>query len=320
MAVTDALHRTLVLLAAMLIISAAWGFFRIPDANMLIVTFTFLTAAFTVDIPSVSGRLKMAVRLACYGSAAQFFIAVLFYMPLWQVIVSTVFAWFALRTLPDIRCSCIILLTGYLSFFAPPGFLPAAGRIIDIFCGVIVIITVTSLCRRDNTLSEIRYTPCSGHKSLLLAAELGTGNLICQMFHLKQGAWIMLTTLFITMSETPGTSGRKLALQRIFAVPAGIAAGGLLLDIFCRIDYHLVYLLPFIGAVGFFFLYKWGNFFIFSTVFMISLTIFSDWMAGAHHRFHFLDILFSRTAASLLGAVLAIIFNRMDISGKKETV
>lgn len=320
MAVISAVNRTIVLLSAMLTIVVAWGFFRIPDANILILTFTFLTAAFVVDIPSFRGRLEMAVRLACFGSTAQFFVAMLFDHPLLQVVVSTIFSGIVFRSLPDIRSSCIVLIVGYLAFSAPPGFQPAAGRVIDIFCGVPVIMTVTTLCRLDDTRAEIKYIPCSQRRSLILAAELGAGNLICQMFHLKQGAWIMLTILFVTMAETPENSGRELAIQRIFAVPAGIITGGFLLDIFCRTDHRLVYLIPVIGAAGFFFLYKYGNFFVFSLIFMITLTIFSDWMTGPYHRFHFLDILFSRSAASLLGAVLAIIFSMAEFSAGREKV
>ena len=314
----SAVNRTVILLAAILIMSAVWGFFRIPDANMLIVTFTFLTATFPVVNPSFRNRLKMACIIACYSATIQFLISVLYDMPLMQIIVSSLFAYAAFSTLPDFRAGCIVMITGYLAFFAPHGFLPAAARCIDIITGIPVIMAVTSLCRSNN--SGIKYSVCSGKKSFMLAAALGTGNFIARILQLRQGAWIMLTILFITMSETPEISEEKLALQRIFAVPTGIILGGAMLETFCRIDYNLVYLVPFIGAVGFFLLYNYGNFFLFSLFFMITLTIFSDWMTGPYHRFNFSDILVSRTIASFIGAIIIMIFNISSTSSARRMV
>ena len=120
----------------------------------------------------------------------------------------------------------------------------------------------------------------------------------------------MLTTLFIRMSETPGSSGEKLAFQRIFAIPLGIIIGGFLLGTFYRIDYRFIWLLPFVGATGFFILYNYGNFFVFSIFFIITLTLFSDWQAGSAHPFHFWDNLLFRGLATFLGALPELFLNR----------
>ena len=159
----------------------------------------------------------------------------------------------------------------------------------------------------------IRYT---AFHALILSAKLGIGTSIAEIVPLQQGKWIMLTTLFINMSKAPDAPGAPLAFKRIFAVPAGIIISGLLLGTFYRIDARFIWLLPFIGASGFFVLYNYGNFFLFSIIFMVTLTLFADWMAGAYHRFQFWDSFFSRSTATLLGALLEMFLTPED-EGRK---
>ena len=303
----SAVHRTAVLLTAMLIMAGAWGFFHIPGANMLIIVFTFLSSAFLFDVPVFHERLNIALLLAAYASTAQFLISVFFRLPALQTVSSALFAFFAFCTLPDIRCGCLVMITGYLSFFAPSGFVPGFSRSIDIFVAVAVIMAVTTISSINDRKTAASFTPCSCVQSLVLAAELGIGNILFKLLQLKQGAWIMLTVLFITMSESPRSPGEKLAVERIFAVPLGIMAGGALLAVFSRMDHRFVYLVPLIAATGFFFLYNYGNFFVFSLFFIIALTVFTDWMTGTYQSFRFLDTFISRTVSSWLGAVLFLI-------------
>ena len=109
------------------------------------------------------------------------------------------------------------------------------------------------------------------------------------------------------MSKTSDSPGEKLAWQRIWAVPAGIIIGGFLLGTFYQIDYRFIWLLPFIGATGFFILYNSGNFFLFSIIFMITLTFFADWLTGDGNRFNFWNNFFARTAATWIGAVIELL-------------
>lgn len=313
-----AFNRTLVLLSAMLAMSAAWGFYRIPGANLLIVVFTFLTSAWVVDIPSFQHRLLWTGVLAFYAACAQFLTAVFHGLALVQIIVLTIFSYITFSTLPDMRAGCIVMMIGYLSFFAPHGFLPAADRGIDILLSSAIIMLITTLCNINNKSKGAKFCSCSRRKSLVIAAELGTGNLLFQMLHLKQGAWIMLTILFITMADTPKTSAKILALQRIFAVPVGITAGGFFLETFCQTDYRFVYLVPVLGAAGFFLLYNDNNFFLFSLFFMITLTVFSDWLTGPYHQFHFLNTLLSRTISSFIGAIVVMIPLFVNFSDKRR--
>ena len=144
---------------------------------------------------------------------------------------------------------------------------------------------------------------------MTLGAELAVGTAISQLLRLPQGTWIVLTILFINMSKPSAIPSPKLAWQRIFAVPLGIFMAGLLLGAFFRVDYRLIWLLPFIGAATFSVLYGSGNFFLFSILFMITLTIFSDWLMGPDQKFNFRELFFFRSAATLIGALLELFLN-----------
>ena len=309
----SAFNRTVILLSAILIMAALWGADRIPGANFQMITFASLVSALLADVSSFSSRLKRAALWASYASAAQFLISITRELPFFQITVSTLFAYFTFLTLPDFRAGCIVMLIGYLGLSAPQGFLPAIGRSIDILAGVIIITAVTTLGNMmQKGKKEIPFSPqfSSPGQALELSAILGTGAILAEMLQLRQGQWVMMTILFINMSKAPGSSGRKFALQRIFAVPLGIIAGGFFLGTFYNMDYRFIWLLPFIGATGFFILYNYGDFFLFSIIFMITLTLFSDWMAGPYHRFNFWESFFSRTTATLLGALLELLLSQ----------
>ena len=318
---TSAVNRTAILLTAMLMMAALWGLGRIPEANLLMVVFTFLSSAVLCDISSFNERLRMALLMASLASAAQFLISVTDKFPALQAVVIMCLVCFSFAVLPDFRLGCIVMLTGCQAFAAPCGFIAAAGRCVDIFTGVLIIMAVTFCANTGNAQGKKIFSlhnPYSLSQILTVAMELGIGTLLLKMLNLKQGAWIMLTVLFIRMSETPGASGEKLAFQRIFAIPLGIMIGGFLLGTFYRIDYRFIWLLPFVGATGFFILYNYGNFFIFSIFFIMTLTFFSDWLAGSSHPFHFWDNLFFRGIATFLGALPELLLNTNNTCKKEN--
>ena len=312
----SALNRTAVLLSAILLMATVWGIGRIPEANLLMIVFSCLVSAQLADVRSFSSRLRTTALLACYSAAAQFIFSFSGELPFLQTIICTAFAYFTFSTLPDCRAGCIVLLTGYLGTSASPEFLPAVSRSIDIFAGIPVIMAVTTIGNAgEKKENPVSIAPCSPYHALILSAELGIGTAIAKITEMDQGTWIMMTILFINMSITSDSSGEKLAWQRIFAVPAGIITGGFLLSTFYRIDYRFIWLLPFIGASGFFILYNYGNFFLFSIIFMISLTFFADWLAGTCHKFNLWENFFSRTTATWIGAAIEL---AAGYSGKYE--
>ena len=307
MSAVSAFNRTLILLLAILFMAVLWGVGRLPDAALLMVVFTCLSSALLIDIRSFGLRLKMAAVMGCYSCAAQFLISVSAAAPFRQMVIATLFAFFTFATLPDRRQACVVMLIGCLAFSVSPGFAAAVGRCPDILIGVIVIMIVTTAgSAGTGQLALPAMQPYSLHEALALASELGIGMLIFRLLQLKQGVWIMLTILFIAMNEAAESSVKKFAYQRILAVPLGIIAGGFLLGTFCRIDYRFIWLVPFIGAAGFFMLYNYGNFFLFSIIFMIAMTLFADWAAGPYQRFNFWESFFSRSAATVYGALLEL--------------
>lgn len=313
----SAIKRTVILLSAMLLMTAAWGIDRIPEANLLMIVFTFLASAFLADVKKFNLRLLKVVIWASYGSAAQFLISVSGVFPLLQTIIAMGLAYFTFSTLTDHRVGCVVMITGYLAFLAPPGFEAAVGRSFDIFVGAVVIMAVTTLGSIGTCEDKALLVPdkkYSHGQALMLSAELGIGNLLANMLQLKQGSWIMLTILFIRMCMSSASSGRKLALQRIFAIPIGVVVGGFLLGTFCRMDYRFVFLVPFVGALGFFVLYNYGDFFLFSIIFMAALTVASDWIAGPYQRINLWESFFARSISTGLGTLLELLFlNRQSM-------
>lgn len=304
----SAFIRAVLLLSSMLFMVVLWAAGRIPGVDFPLVAFTFLSSALLVDVVPFQKRLLWALSMACGALAVQFLFSILHDLPAVQVIASAVLAYVVFLVSPDRRAGCIVLITGYLTFSAPSGWLQVLDRSAAAGIGVLVIMLITTLGNAGKCGGGVEVTgmPYSPYQALVLAAELGLGTLLCRLFQLKQGAWIMLTILFISMSETPHSPVKRLVFQRILAVPLGIISGGFLLESFFRLDYRLFYLVPFIGAVGFFILYNYGDFFLFSIIFMLTLTLLSDWLTGPYHRFHFWDSFFSRSAATLLGALLEL--------------
>ena len=307
----SAFNRTVILLSVVLLLAVSWGFFRVPEANLQMIVWGSLSSGLLTEVSSFKHRAGKAAVLACGSAAVQFLLSVSGDWPLGQIMLLTASAYFTFLTLSDHRAACVIMIVGCLSFFAPGGFLPAVSRSIDIFAALIVVMAVTSAnCTAERKKGSVRpEMHYNGGQALTLAAELGIGAMIFRLLQLEQGAWILLTILFIRMSETPGSPAGKLAVQRASAVPAGIIAGGFLLGTFYRIDARIIYLVPFIGAAGFFILYNYGNFFLFSMLFMIAMTLFSDWMSGTYTRFDFLESFFSRSVSTLLGALLEILLH-----------
>lgn len=304
-----AFNRTVILLFALLIMALAWVIGRMPGDSLPVIVFTTLTSALLVDVRPFRTRLLTAVNMACHASVIQLLLSASQTFPWLLTLFSIVLSFFTFSTFADYRAGCVVMLSGYLAISAPSGVLPVLGRSIDIFAGVIVIMLVTTLGHSNSNEEKRTVFPVcrySLYQAVMLSAKLGIGTALAQILQLQQGAWIMLTIMFINMSKSPESAGRRLAFQRIFAVPAGIIAGGFLLGVFYNIDTRFIWLLPLIFASGFFVLYNYGDFFLFTVIFMISMTLFSDLAAGVYHRFNFWESFFSRSAATLLGALLEL--------------
>jgi uncharacterized membrane protein YccC len=306
---TDKLNKALTLFTALLLTVTFWMVLHLPEINLLWITFTILTSAMLFDVPDYKKRFIIALVMSVYAGTAQFLTGITWQTPFLRIVLQGLFAYFTLITLPDRQGASIVLLTGYLACFAPGGTTAALFRCIDFGISAIFILLATSLngiIRITPPGKNLFSTPCPAVEAFVITTELTAGAICSQFLNFSQGTWIMMTVMFIQMSANARHPVRELALQRIFAIPAGILLAGLYLGTFCSLDYRFVYLLPFAGTATFFVYYYTDNYFLFSLLFIFSMTIASDWLLGTYQRYHFSDIMLGRSFATLAGAFLSI--------------
>lgn len=295
------------LFAAMLLMISAWSMLHLPGASLQMVTFAILSATALCNISSFDLRLRRTAFMVCGAAGVQFLMGVTADYPTLRIILSGLASFFILYTAPNRQTAIIILLAGYLTLFSVSGFSVSLNRCFDIAFSGAVVLAVTALGNlfaadiQKKAVDQNRYTL---RHSAIITSELTVGFIISQMFRHEQSAWIMLTVLFIHLAKTQKNSLPELSGQRVAAAPAGILLAGIFLASFCNIDYRFIYVIPFTGTLSFFMLYLKGDYFTFTLLFMFTITVFTDWMLGTGHRFHFNEIMFSRCIATSAGAML----------------
>ena len=301
------LKKTSALFAAMVMMITLWSFLHLPGASLPMVTFAFLSSAALCDISSFNRRVRCCIRMVCGAAAAQFLIGITAAHPAAAIIVSTLFSFFILAVIPERQNAIIVLITGFLSLSAPSGVSAILNRCIDIGVAGIAVLTVTTAVNAFNPSGSSgpgqNYT---FRQAAVISAEIAVGVTVLKIFKHGQLVWVILTVLFIHLAETAQSSFEDLVKQRIFATPLGILAGGLYLGCFNAVNYRMIYIVPFSGTAAFFMLYLKNNYFIFTFLFMFTLTVFTDWMLGTNSRFHFTEIMFTRCAATAAGALLLL--------------
>ena len=303
------LKKTSALLAAMLLMTAAWCFLHLPGASMQMATFAFLSSAALSNVPDLNSRIRRCIEMVCGTAAMQFFIGCTADYPLVRLIVCILCSFIILTIISDRQSAIIILLGGFLTLFTAPGVTASLNRALDLAFAGVAVLLVTTLC-------NIFVTPSAGtiqterpytlRQKSIITAELAAGFVISLFFKHEQSVWIMLTILFIHMAENPQTGAEQLTRERIAATPAGILLGGIYLAAFCSTNYRMIYVVPFAGTLSFFVLYLKNNYFLFTLLFMFTLTLFTDWMLGTGSRFHFTEIMFVRSIASVIGGLLLL--------------
>lgn len=298
-------RRTVALLSSALLLVMSWAYFRFPHGNMLVATFAFLTSSLVVDVEGTANKIRLSLLMALYAAAAQFLVGITSEENLLRPLAAALFSFFTLATFPNRTGSCIILVVGYLACFAQGGTVPAVDRGIELFFTIFIILLVTFIAVHKGKTPAFS-APYSLSFSFLIASELLLGHITALLLQLKQGPWVMLTILFIYQSVQKASSPEFLARNRIFSVPLGIFLGGWYMSCFCYFDYRFTYIVPLIGALGFWILYNYGNYFLFSVIFMMTFTILADWQLGDYHSFYLWDFLFSRSFSTLLGVILVL--------------
>lgn len=303
------LKKTSALFGAMLIMAGVWCFLHLPGVGLQMVVFAFLSSAALCCTADSKVRIGLCCRMVCGAAAAQFLIGITADYPLIRIIAFSLFSFLTLSKMPDRQCAVIVLIVGCLTLFAPAGLSASLNRCVDLAAAGAAVLLITAVSNAvDPDFSETPWSEqfYTFRQAAVMTAELSAGFIIFQMFNHEQAAWIMLTILFVHMAENPQISLSTLAEQRITAAPLGILAAGMYLCCFGSVNYQMIYIVPFSGTLCFFMFYLKGNYFIFTFLFMFTMTVFTDWMLGTGNRFHFADIMLTRCAATGIGILLLL--------------
>lgn len=309
MLLDEVLRKSSALLAAMLTMAAAWCCFHLPGAHLPMVAFAFLSASALCDISRFNLRMRRCFALIGGAAATQIALGTVSNHPLVQLPVAMIFSYIILSCMADRQAAIIVLLTAFLSLQSPPGLTAALERSMDMLVSGITVLLITTVCNLfapDIAGESYQPQPYSPRQSAIITAELACGFIIFLLLKHEQAVWIMLTILFIHMAENPRAPLPGLVKRRIAATPIGILLGGAYLAAFGSFNYRASYIVPLTGTLGFFMLYLKNDYFLFTLLFMFTLTVFSDWMLGSYHRFHFTEILFVRSLATVIGGILLL--------------
>ncbi len=318
-----AMNHSLSLLAAGVIMILAWSYFRIPDGNLLMVIFSFLSTSVLYDVDGWQNRLKLALLMALYAATLQFLIGICWQSKFLLVILPAAFAYFTLRSFDNRAASCCALLVGYIGCYADGGFVPSMNRVIGIFIAVGAVMLATALVglvHQRRNYSAAFGRPYSPLEALRIALALGFGTFIANALRLPQAPWVMLSVIFIYMAVTDKPNHAFFAMRRVYGVPFGLFLGGMFMSNLVFFDYRFVYLTPFIGALGFFVLYYFGSYFFFTVLFMVAFSIYVDWATGDMQAFHIRQLILARSLATVIGGGLVLLFEFGFLpGGKTET-
>ena len=303
----QALQRTAVLFATALTMIFIWNYLRIPEGNLLIIVFAFLLAVRIYDFYSWQIRLKVFGGMICSAIIMQYSVSATHNIQMLNILVPTAVSCIILRTQPS-ASAYPALLTGFLAYTAPAGAYAAALRSIDILIAGatawLIIFVLPGKIDPDRT--DDPGQPLTAREAFIESFTIFCAIFLYKMLSIPQGIWIVLTIIFIYLARQPGKSITNLIRQRIFSVPLGILLGGIYSGTAVIFDYRLAYLAPLIGSTGFFMLYYRHDFFSFSMLFMIAFTVCADWMTGTFREFNFLQFLFARSLATVIGTAVLL--------------
>ena len=307
----QALHHTVILSVTALAVIFFWAFLRIPAGNLLILVFAFLSAVRISDFPSPEIRLKTVAGMLLAAASLQYIVSVTEHIKLLNVLLPAAASGVILKKLPG-GSAHPCLLVGMLAYNAAGGVHAATARIIDLlFAGITAwLVTLPLAPIKSGAIIAHTGRTRSNYKIFVESFTIFCAILLYKLLYMKQGLWIVLTIIFIYMSKQANESSADLVRQRIFSVPAGILLGGVYSGTAVMFDYHWAYLSVLIGAVGFFMLYYRHDFFLFTLFFMTAFTICADWMTGTYREFNFLQLLFARSLATVIGAAVLLFIEK----------
>ena len=315
----QALHRTFILAATMSVMIFLWSCGHLPEDNLLITVFAFLSSVRISDTASAELRWHMLSGMLLGSIFLQYIVSVNHNCFLLNTVLPLAAARIIIKHLPS-GSVFPVLLTGFLAYSATPGAYAAAERSIDILIAGIAAWSVSYLATVKKTPVETAFTekPLPAEKVCIVSRTVICAVILYKILPVPQGIWIVLTAIFIYMVQKPEDRTINLVQQRIFSVPIGIFLGGLYSSAVVTFDYRFAYLAPLIGVVGFFMLYYKHDFFSFTLFFMFAFTVCADWLNGVGREINFLQLLFARSLATLIGTTVLLGIERVSANCFKQ--
>ena len=308
----QALANTFILISAALAVAFFWAYLRMPQGNLLIAVFSFLSAVKISEYPLREKQLRVLASMTAGAVTMQFMVSAANNCQLLALILPILASYILLRLMPP-GTAYPVLLTGFLAYSAPVGAFAAMERSIDLLIAAVIVMLINLLLagKLKNPAVPAPEFPLPRRRALLESLIIFCALFLYKLLAMPQGIWIVLTVIFIYMIRQPGESNQSLIRQRIFSVPLGIMLGGIYSGSAVIMDYRLAYLMPLIGAAGFFMLYYRHDFFSFSLFFMFAFTIYADWMSGTFRAFNFAQLLIARTLATAIGAAILLFLEKL---------
>lgn len=309
----QALYRTIILLAAALIMAFFWAFLRISQGDLLMVVLAALAAVRGAALPSRKIQLQGVLAIVCGSASLQYIISVTSHLQLLSVLLPAAASWFILLVMSG-SSAYIVLLAGFLAYSASPGAAAGAARIVDILLAGVAAYAVILLAGKNTPLPRVPDlgNPLPRSRARIESLTIFAGLFLYKMLSFPQGIWIVLTIIFICMIRQPADRDAYLVRQRIWAVPLGIILGGIYSAAVVGLDHRLAYFMPLLASAGFFMLYYRHDFFWFSLFFMFAFTVYADWASGTLRAFNFRQLLAGRSLATVMGSLLLLSIEKLS--------
>lgn len=311
-----ALQKVLAMFLSLLLIIGIALVFHFPQVSLSLAMSAFLTSSVFWELPSQQEKIRVFIKMILALISLQFTIGFTENYRVVQLLAAVAVTFCIFEIFDNRAAGLAVLLVGYVSFFTKVSFESLLNNCFEFFMGMSVAAMV-SLFRPKQVKAQAQQFS-KRTDSLKLTMETLLALITAELFHLKQGVWVVLTIFFIQLAKGEGNQLVDLVKKRILAVPAGLFCGILFLSVFTYLNYQFFYIIPLLGGIGFFLLFSKGDFLGFSLFFMFTFMIFGDYKSGVLKEFHPWQFLFARSLATLIGAVIAIVFDKYWSLGKDD--
>ena len=123
----QALANTFILISVALAVAFFWAYLRMPQGNLLIAVFSFLSAVKISEYPLREKQLRVLASMTAGAVTMQFMVSAANNCQLLALLLPILASYILLRLMPP-GTAYPVLLTGFLAYSAPVGALAAMER------------------------------------------------------------------------------------------------------------------------------------------------------------------------------------------------